>query len=290
MQYFDSLVHVTTDGRWFDTNHDASVNRLIRAMEAVQPARACVAGTPGHNISNDFIREVCRQYRDRLIPIAGCNPREFSSARDAHKKLMQWAGEGFLGVKLHPRFSETSIDEDCVDWVMDAAAQVGLPVFLCTILQGILRTSPARPVDLIDQLLLRHPETDCVLLHGATTDLLACADLVRLHRRALLDLSFTILKYRDSSLDLDLRYVLQSLDQRCTVGSDFPEFLPDQAKQRVSSLMAGLPVEKIENVMYRNLANMIGDDREDMDPPYKSGDLRLELGRCVDHSDRGLPI
>lgn len=257
MEFFDSLSHVTTDGAWFHTNHDASIGRLLASLDAAYPARACVVAIPGFNMPNSYILDVCRQNPDRLYPIAGCNPRDFSSETEAQQRLKQWAEEGFRGVKIHPRFSRVPLDEPCVDWLMSGATEAGLPVFLCTILNGLPRAVPARPVDLIDQLLIRHPDCSTILLHGATTDVLACSDLVRLHKNTLLDLSLTIMRYENSSLDQDFRFVLERLDQRCIVGSDFPEFTPDAVKERVLSLMAGLSREKVENVMFRNLAKLI---------------------------------
>jgi len=106
----------------------------------------------------------------------------------------------------------------------------------------------APPVDLIYRLLVRHPNTKCLLIHGGTTDLLALSDIVRSLPNVLLDLSMTLLRYRGSSIDLDLHYVLSRLDQKCVVGSDFPEHLPDEAKRRVLELMNGCPSEKLASI------------------------------------------
>ena len=37
MALFDSLVHITADGRWFDDVTDASEDRLLREMDEDEP-------------------------------------------------------------------------------------------------------------------------------------------------------------------------------------------------------------------------------------------------------------
>ena len=258
MLYFDSLVHVTTDGTWFHTRYDASLEHLLTSLQESAPARACVVGIDGYNMPHDFILEVCQRHPDLLIPVAGLNPHTLKTSRDAHKRVSELSGLGFRAVKLHPRLSSFDLNAPQVDWLMEALSKAGLPVFLCTILRGMLRVPSAPPVDLVYNLLNRHPETPTVLLHGGLTDLLAFSDMIRAFPNALLDLSFTLLRYCHSSIDLDLQYVLRRLDQKCTVGSDFPEYLPVEARQRVLELMEGLPLNKVENVLHANLSAILG--------------------------------
>jgi predicted TIM-barrel fold metal-dependent hydrolase len=256
--YFDSLVHVTSDGKWFETAHDASVERLLRNLEEAAPARACVVGIAGFNMADDFVMSVCRKHSELLVPVAGVEPGAFASSREARAHLTGLSKAGFRAVKVHPAFSGIDLSDARVHALMDAAAETGMPVFLCTYLRSSRYRPSAPPLDLVHDLVRRHPETWMLLLHGGTTEVLAFSDLVRGADRLLLDLSFTLLRYRNSSLDPDLRYVLETLDRKCTVGSDFPEYRPSDARSRVLELMEGLPPHKIRNVLHDNLAVFLG--------------------------------
>jgi hypothetical protein len=97
-----------------------------------------------------------------------------------------------------------------------------------------------------------------VLAHGGVTELLKYADLVRFAPQLLLDLSFTIMKYAGSSLDLDLAYVIKNLDQRVCVGTDFPEFDHAALRKRFEALTRGLPAAKIRNAASENIRSFLG--------------------------------
>ena len=86
--------------------------------------------------------------------------------------------------------------------------------------------------------------------------LLGMFEMVRMHEHLLLDLSFTLLRYAGSSLDLDIRFLCEALDQRLTVGSDFPEYTPADALARIVELSKGLALSKCENILFRNLEKL----------------------------------
>ena len=70
----------------------------------------------------------------------------------------------------------------------------------------------------------------------------------------LLNLSFTIMRYRGSSrLDDDMHFLFKTTDQLVTVGSDFPEYSPADALARLATLTQGIDEHRIENICWRNL-------------------------------------
>jgi predicted TIM-barrel fold metal-dependent hydrolase len=68
------------------------------------------------------------------------------------------------------------------------------------------------------------------------------------------------MRYARSSVDADIRFMVQNLDQRMSLGSDFPEYTPAEALARFAVLTEGLPERKRENVAWRNLAALFGPD------------------------------
>ncbi len=57
-----------------------------------------------------------------------------------------------------------------------------------------------------------------------------------MHAHLRLDLSFTLLRYAGSSLDADIRFFVENLDQRLVVGSDYPDYFPAEAFSRFFEL------------------------------------------------------
>jgi len=62
----DAHVHVTPDGKWFNTDHDASVESLISELDEASIDKAILLPVEGF-IENDFIVDVCKKYPDRFM-------------------------------------------------------------------------------------------------------------------------------------------------------------------------------------------------------------------------------
>lgn len=257
-RFFDVLTHVTSDGDWFGTGHDGSVDRLADTLEKNPGMRAAVVGIHGYNMPDELILTVTERYPGRLVPVAGFRPDDFASMSEARRALGKLSRAGFKGIKIHPTLSDSRISSKEADWCLDACAEFGLVVFLCTIMRRRGFLPGGNPADLVYDTVVRHSEVNFILLHGGCSELLAFSDIVRGTRNTVLDLSLTIMKYAGSSLDLDIRHVLESLDRRCVVGSDFPEHEPGDVIDRLLELGAGLPSEKLENVLWRNAEALLG--------------------------------
>jgi len=83
---------------------------------------------------------------------------------------------------------------------------------------------------------------------------------VRFHKNLLLDLSFTIMKYEGSSIDLDIRFMFRNFDRRICIGTDHPEYSPAALEKRFSFFSQGLSEEKKQNIAYMNLTGFLGID------------------------------
>ncbi|MEW4562465.1 amidohydrolase family protein [Bremerella sp. JC770] len=259
---FDSLVHVTPDGRWFDTQFDASESRLLRELDEAQIDRAIVVPIADY-ISNDFVLEVCSRHPGRLIPACSINPGSYPDPESAAAQFDKLLDSGpFRALKLHPRLNRYDVLDPRVFAIMDRIRQSNRP-----------------PVVLIDTLLYHHdgqmrfplvhslwhivttfPEVKFVLLHAGGANLLPLMDAVRSSHNVFLDLSFTIHRYQGSSLELDMAYLLRTFDRRTVFGSDFPEVPIQQAFAMLRELGRELPTEKLQNVLGNNLSNLFRED------------------------------
>ena len=77
------------------------------------------------------------------------------------------------------------------------------------------------------------------------------AEAIRDCPNAFLDISFTLQRYRSSSIAADLRYLLNSFDRRVVFGSDFPEVSIGTALESFREIADGISPEKCANVLGR---------------------------------------
>jgi predicted TIM-barrel fold metal-dependent hydrolase len=252
---FDALLHVTRSGAWPNGRDDAGIARLIHELDRGEVARGCLVGLPGV-VDNEYVLACAAGSGGRLVPIAGLHPHELA-AEPLRTQLRTLADAGFRGVKLHPRLGGYDpLDPRALD-VVRAAGDQGLVVFLDTLFRQSGRATGSAP-DVIDRIVTSCPDVRMVLLHGGGPQILEVAQVVKIHSHLLLDLSYTLMAFCGSSVDLDLAWILRNLDRRVVVGSDMPEYTPSDAFGRLDELMRGMPETKHANVTYENLAAVFG--------------------------------
>jgi predicted TIM-barrel fold metal-dependent hydrolase len=260
---FDSLTHVTSDGRWFGTELDASESELLRQLDDCSVECAMVVALAGH-IDNRFVLDVCRRHPDRLLPCASFNPAAYASPTEAQTNLrVELDGTLFSAMKLHPRLNHYDpLDSRCLAVLEVLASEKRpLPVWLDTLFYyrgGSLR----KPVvDTIHELVGRFPSITFVLLHGGGSWILQVAEAIRDCPNAFLDVSFTLHRYQNSSIAADLRYLASTFDRRLLFGSDFPEVSVRSALESFQQLTRGIPSEKCTNVLGENLKRILRSER-----------------------------
>jgi len=251
---FDSLVHVTRDGRWINGKDDASYSRLVRELDRAGVARACLVGLAGV-VDNEYIMECADASNGRLVPVAGVDPSRFADEGTIADEVARIARAGFAGIKLHPRLNGYDpVGSRCLRAIR-AASQHRMTVFLDALFRQQPHSTSCAP-EIVDRIAHECAGASIVLLHGGGAALLEVAEVVRLQTTMMLDLSFTLLRYAGSSLDADIRWVMDRLDGRVVIGSDMPEFTPAEAFARAEQLAAGLAAEKWANMAYGNLERL----------------------------------
>jgi predicted TIM-barrel fold metal-dependent hydrolase len=104
---------------------------------------------------NNFASEINAAYRDsatRLISFGGIHP----ACEDIRGKMRQIKEQGMLGVKIHPDYQETFIDDDGYVEILSAAKELDLIVVThsgvdCGYLGKPVRCTPERVARLIDR-------------------------------------------------------------------------------------------------------------------------------------------
>jgi len=256
----DSLTHVTPDGRWFNTSMDASENELLNQLDRSGVRSAVVVALAGH-IENEFVLDVCQRHSDRLLACASFNPIAYATLPEVRKGLKaQLVGKEYKALKLHPRLNRYDpLNPHCLE-ALDAVASLesSVPIWLDTLFYfrgGQLR----KPVvDTIHELVGRFPSLQFLLLHGGGSWILQVAEAIRDCPNAFLDVSFTMTRYRTSSIAADIRYILENFDQRVVFGSDFPEVSVGNALETFRELATAISSKKCANILGGNLRKILG--------------------------------
>ena len=244
---FDSLSHPR-----LHTTGAAEFAVLAASLRASGYRRACAVGMPADDNYDDAgWLDACAQH-PIFVPVAPLYLDDNLAERLAWLKR-----NGFAAVKIHPRELGARFTVDWLSQALGAAADVDLPVMLCTYTAHRFGGPECVWGDELLRCLAQHPETRIVLLHGGVTGVLQWADVVRHNPNLLLDLSFTLCKYPGSSLDADLRFLASRFDQRICVGSDFPDFSPAATRQRFEWLVDGLATDKAARIAHQNLADFL---------------------------------
>lgn len=255
----DALTHVTPDGRWLAGDYDASEDRLLREMDDAAVERAVVVALAGH-IDNDFVLAVHRRHPDRLVPGASIDPSRQATPRAAARAVRAALhGAPFPVLKLHPRLNRYDLlDPRCLAVLEEVGGWPRPPaIWVDTLLyfQGARLRRP--PVDACQRVVGAFPELDFVLLHAGGPEALALAAAVRDCPRVTLDLSFTVHRYRGSSLWTDLAYLAATFDRRLVFGSDFPEVSIGDALTDLRRLTEAVDDERRQRLMGGNLAAIL---------------------------------
>jgi len=251
---FDSLSHPTVTGRFLDSSVDTSFETVSRQLRDNGFLGGCAVGMHGvGDYSHEAYLEACAAH-DNLYPVAGFDPR----ARDPHAEAGRISALGFGAFKLHPRQAGIVLSEQQLGDILKAASVHGLVVFLCTYYHSAVAQHPLTdPLFTLVAALRRAPEARVVLMHGGGVRVLEYAQLVRHNPNLLLDLSFTALKYRGSSIDLDVSHVMRHLDRRVCIGVDHPDFDPAALRARFDTLSDELDEDRARNVAYRNITQFL---------------------------------
>jgi predicted TIM-barrel fold metal-dependent hydrolase len=255
LHFFDSLSHPTLSGSWNGRPVDASFAALSAALTAAGYSRGCAVGLAGREGYQHaaFIRE-CRKH-PALVPVAGIAPK---AAADIAAELDEIRELGFRGIKLHPRFARIGYGDPRIAATFAAAAARDLPVFLCTYHQAAVDHYPTDdPLRGVIEALKAAPAAKVVLLHGGTVDLMRWAQFARHQPNILVDISFTIMRYRGSSVDLDIRWLFDGLQHRTCFGVDHPDYDHLAVRQRFDELSSGASPEARRNVAGLNLARLL---------------------------------
>ncbi|SDW44347.1 amidohydrolase family protein [Marinobacter mobilis] len=262
-EFFDSLMHIKVDQKWYKTEKRADVEIIKSFHSAGELKGGVVACMPDDDPAD--IAEITNKELPFCYLVISIKKEWLSYSKNKLKEIFNKFKVQYraIGIKIHPRFSQLSLDNhDTVDRVIGAAHECGLLVYVCTILRAPVGPNPSLPHYYIAKIAERNQKGDIVFLHGGYTDVFHTGEVIRDYPNAWLDLSFTFMRFRKSALALDCGYLIETLDQKVMIGTDFPEYTPRQLFEELDRYVfqrsdLELSQEKIQNLLGRNIEKLV---------------------------------
>jgi predicted TIM-barrel fold metal-dependent hydrolase len=254
---FDIHTHVypsSAGGFW---RRPSSVEQLLAAMDDAGVARAAVIAIAGH-ISNAVVHDAAIACPDRLVAIGSVDPLAADAVTDVDAAVGRF---GARGIKLHPRLQGLRFEHlDRIVPVARRCAHHRVPLVICTFLGGpdLYR---GRTLELCHELAQNCPETAIVLAHAGGYRPLDALLILKANANVHVDVSFSSLYFRGSSVPQDVEHLIRRADpRRVLFGSDFPEasIAESVAFVRGAAARAQLAPSHVDAILHDNAVRLLG--------------------------------
>jgi predicted TIM-barrel fold metal-dependent hydrolase len=205
---------------------DKGIGSCDDAMEALySEARACgiesvvLLNVPEIGFDNCEVMVKAREYGNFFHLFPSLSPMDSG----VHDELHDMKSMGASGIKLHPRIHGYYIGSSQSVDLMKNAAGLGLPVMVDCFPDG--RNMALGNMPQAFAAIAEHsPEITIAIAHAGGHHILDALMVAKFYRNVYLDLSFTLLYYRSSSVTRDILYAVRSLRSRKIFwGTDYPD-------------------------------------------------------------------
>jgi hypothetical protein len=250
----DSHIHITEDGKWCNTDIDASLDRLLREMD-VSSVEKCVLLPIYGIIPNEFVAKVCRDYPDRFIGFASVDPLEGENAIcELERAVSEY---GLSGLKFHPRLQGFAPNDERLFPLLEKAIELDIPVLFDTYFQSekvLLKELGPFQYDILAK---RYPEAKIILAHAGAHKVMDAYFVAKANRNVYLEVSHIFSYFKGTSVIDDVLFVCDRLDKKVIYGSDFPEVSIDGYYRELSSFLSKISTCDSEAIFGGNLERIL---------------------------------
>ena len=254
----DANVHITSDGKWFTTPHDASLQRLRNCIEETGIHAAVAVPLPG-TIGNFEQAELIAN-DNKIIHACTFNPALYDSPESAQSAFRKEFGDGKKRfVKFHNRFGKYHAADERFYAVIRANDELEVPMVIgvCGLLHDRNTPGAIDPAVYFFNLAQTMRNSNLIIMHGGGTRILQIAEMCRDLHHVFIDLSMTLSKYKETSVASDIRWLCHHYDRRIIWASDFPEVSILQALQDFDEVVGALAPERRANILGLNIAKLL---------------------------------
>jgi len=168
----------------------------------------------------------------------------------------EWIGASYI--KIHPRLSRITTSDFCA--YADALKSIPAQVVTIDCFTYGHELSHHVSMEMTIFLAERFPRVKFIIAHGGGVDLLKCILITKTLPNIYYDLSLTCNYLWDSSVRLDMVQMVKFHANRVLFGSDYPDFTPTQAIERINNLcdMADLAIHDRQLILRENALLLYG--------------------------------
>jgi len=223
IEIWDSHVHVTENGKWFNTSLDASLRNLITEMDIANVQKSLILPIYGVT-SNLFVKKCVRMHGDRL---AGFGCMSLKTWKNDAQEILEY---GLQGVKFHPRIQHETISQWDQAGILKFLEVNNLPIIVCGWQQtsspvaNMLEIHPLK----IDLVAKKYPNLKIIIAHLGGHNFLDSFFCARGNPNVFLDCSYFFHFFKGTSIESDSLILMQKLDNKILFGTDFPEVSIDK--------------------------------------------------------------
>ena len=257
----DSNTHPTTSGIWFNSTIDASLSRLLSEMQVSGIDRSVIVPLPG-SMTNDEVRNMVAGCPESCINAYTFNPALYSTSSIAQSEFeSSFSGLPRSIVKFHNRFGGYQPDDERFMTILKVNNSLKCPmvVAICGFLHNRNSSKHIDTAGYFFDLALKFPSTQFIIMHGGGCQILRIAEQCRDLQNVYIDLSYTLSRYRNSSVENDIRWLCEHFDKRLLWGSDFPEISVQRAWNDIIDLTSHISIEKRNRITGLNLLGILNE-------------------------------
>ena len=210
------------------------------------------------------------------IPLGSFNPQKFAESCIASKffipvytinddftlqeQFNQIIFLKYKAIKIHPRSNNWIWGDINFSNLLNDVAKFALKNNYLLIICTYCATNPTHlpisdPIYILSEIMRRYPLCKILLTHGGFERIMSYAELCRFSDNVKLDLSYSIPKLIGSSIEQDIRYLLNNFEKKITVGTDWPFVKPQDVFSFYNTVESG--EKNISAIFGSNISDMI---------------------------------
>lgn len=251
----DAHVHITENGKWFDTRHDASLKKLIDSLDKNKIDRAILLPIFPY-ISNEYILNVCNEYPEKFIGFCSVNPLKKDAVKDLEHYIVDY---GLKGLKLHPKLQGFISYDKSISEVIIKATDLKIPVIIDAWVK-FDEICFSKIINLIETIAQNHPFCKIILPHLGGYSYKKIPEISKKFNNIFFDLSYVLSRFDDNVLYEEIIPIIQKIEnKKLLFGSDFPEIDITQYLKKSSQIFNDMHYssKEIDAVFSKNILNLL---------------------------------
>lgn len=251
----DAHVHITENGKWFETGHDASLKKLLISLDDNKIEKAILLPIVPY-ISNEYISTVCNEYPEIFFGFCSVHTLEKNAADILENYVTNY---GFKGLKLHPKLQGFDTYDSSLGKIIKKATELKIPVLIDAWVKKD-ECNFSKIISLIETIAQHHPSCNIILPHLGGYSYKKMPEISKRFPNISFDLSFVLSRFDGHILHEEIIPIIQSIESKKLIfGSDFPEIDIRQYLIKSNQIFNELnySTREIEAVFSKNIRNLL---------------------------------